>query len=421
MIGQFDFSEKGWVSGSGRRAVWDANSVLPFGKSVRPQYLMSERTYFGALLDAYLTVVEEQQGEDVADAERSRLQDQTAFQEFLWPLWSRAAFMDVSSSTNARTMIAAAVPRYPAGNKVPIFRAQADAPYHAGLVSVLNSLVYDYVLRCRFGGLSLNYFILAETPLPRSTKVVDMLADASLRLAAPAEAFAPIWLLRRDRSRSWRSLWAATPSERLRLRVQMDAAVAALFGVDWEDMLWMMKDVDHPAAVVSSRSSRRFDAKGFWRPEKTIDPELRHSVLTLVAFHDLLDDIGRRPRREAVQEWLAQNDGDGWMLPEEVRLADYGLGRDERAHSPQPVRSRLGDRFFPWQLEQTAADSWEECERHARQLLGAEGYALLQSRIEIGRTESPSHERDTVAAGSAQKRLFPGRPSLFDDGTEDPV
>ena len=48
-----------------------------------------------------------------------------------------------------------------------------------------------------------------------------------------------------------------------------------------------------------------------------------------------------------------------------LRLADYGLGHDERAKEPQPVASRLGPRFYDWQLEQSVEESWEECERHA--------------------------------------------------------
>jgi hypothetical protein len=53
------------------------------------------------------------------------------------------------------------------------------------------------------------------------------------------------------------------------------------------------------------------------------------------------------------------------MLPETLRLADYGLGHDDRAKEYQPVASALGPRFYPWQLEQSVEESWEECERHA--------------------------------------------------------
>jgi hypothetical protein len=86
-------------------------------------------------------------------------------------------------------------------------------------------------------------------------------------------------------------------------------------------------------------------------------PELRHTVLSLVAFHEL--------KRMGLDAFLALNDGDGWMLPETLRLADYGLGHDERAKQPQPVASALGERFLAWQLEQGVEESWEECRRHA--------------------------------------------------------
>ena len=53
------------------------------------------------------------------------------------------------------------------------------------------------------------------------------------------------------------------------------------------------------------------------------------------------------------------------MIPETLRLADYGLGHDDRAKEHQPVASRLGPRFLPWQLEQSVEESWEECRKHA--------------------------------------------------------
>jgi hypothetical protein len=53
------------------------------------------------------------------------------------------------------------------------------------------------------------------------------------------------------------------------------------------------------------------------------------------------------------------------MLPETLCLADYGLGTDDRAKQHQPVAAALGPRFYPWQLEQSAEESWEECDRHA--------------------------------------------------------
>ena len=69
------------------------------------------------------------------------------------------------------------------------------------------------------------------------------------------------------------------------------------------------------------------------------------------------------------------------MLPETLRLADYGLGHDERAEHPQPVASCLGPRFYDWQLVQTAKESWRECHLHARNLLGEYGYRHLLTEL----------------------------------------
>ena len=111
----------------------------------------------------------------------------------------------------------------------------------------------------------------------------------------------------------------------------------------------------------------------------TRTPELRHTVLTLVAFHDIESRVRAADgdRAKGIEAFLAQSHGEGWMLPETLCRADYGLGHDERAERPQPVASSLGPRFYDWQLVQSADESWRECHLHARNLLGMHGYALL--------------------------------------------
>lgn len=90
--------------------------------------------------------------------------------------------------------------------------------------------------------------------------------------------------------------------------------------------------------------------------DKEREPELRHTVLSLVAFQDL--------QRLGLEAFLNQNNGEGWLLPETLRLSDYGLSHDDRARELQPVAARLGERFYPWQLERTV----EESRRHAENL-----------------------------------------------------
>ena len=98
-----------------------------------------------------------------------------------------------------------------------------------------------------------------------------------------------------------------------------------------------------------------------------------------------------------------QNDGEGWTLPETLRLADYGLGHDDRAKQHQPVASRLGPRFYDWQVEQDPDESWRECQLHARNLLGEEGYAKLLAEIECGCSEYDENNAPVLAATTAMK------------------
>ena len=137
-----------------------------------------------------------------------------------------------------------------------------------------------------------------------------------------------------------------------------EAITAFMFGLDGSDAKQIFADCDYPPEKIAVKAfSRSLDCKGFWRVEKDQLPEHRLPVLAQIAFHDLVKmGIGR---------FLSQNDDEGWMLPETLRLADYGLGHDDRAKEHQPVASALGPRFYPWQLEQSVEESWEECERHA--------------------------------------------------------
>ena len=185
-----------------------------------------------------------------------------------------------------------------------------------------------------------------------------------------------------------------------------------MYGVGMGDLGWMLRDCDHPLDVLAQKAFRRkLDPKGFWRIDKDKDPELRHTVLTLVAFHDLQKRIDEQggDRDKGIAAFLAQNNGEGWILPETLRLADYGLGHDDRAQHPQPVASRLGPRFHDWQLAQTPEESWAECERHAKAILGEDGFKALQQPAEKSSVVASAAARPTAQQPQSehrQRRLF---------------
>lgn len=349
MVRQFDFCAATYVSGSGNRAQWALTSWE--NKQIRPQFLMS--------LGDFRT--------------RGSLSDHARF-----------GFRDMTNPTNSRSFIAALIPPNPAGNKLPILDVRDGIVGKLRLVALSNSYCLDFALRIRFstsaGAGSLNPFILYELPLPawQTDSTADFITRASASLSLASETFAPAWIdLRQEqvgitKSSNWRTLWAISRYERRRLASILDALSAYSFGIGGQGLEWILRDCDHPAQVIRSKSfARGLDPKGFWRVDKLEDPELRHTILTQVAFHDL--------QEKGLDAFLAQNDGEGWMIPETLRLADYGLGHDDRAKEHQPVAARLGPRFLPWQLQGTPGQSWEECERHAenlRLLLGEPGPAV---------------------------------------------
>jgi hypothetical protein len=350
MIGQFDFSKKGWVSGKGRTAVW--RDLSWDNKRIEPQFLVRHSDFSAQHRDVFG--------------------------------YSRVAFMDVTASTNTRTMISVALPEFPCGNSAPILLTAKSSVAVAGII---NSYAYDYVVRARCGGLHLNYFIVEETPLIKMDRHCD-----SLLVFGSALSWAPVLatlLMEGSRTDTMRA--ALTPHERLRVRCILDVLVAALYGLSRDDLRWILRECDHPMIRLSERYfCRALDPKGFWRVDKAEDPELRHTVLTLVAFDSLQKLIAVRnsDRDAAITDFLALNDGEGWMLPETLRLADYDLGHDERAQIHQPVAIRCGPRFLKWQSAQTHAERWAECVRHARAILGNDEFERR-----YGAPESPEVAR----------------------------
>ncbi len=327
MFNLFDFCSQGWVRGKGRSAIWED---ISYPKKIMPEYLMR-----------------------LEDFHKSGYREHTV----------RLLFKDISTAIHYRTMLCSIVPNLPAVNAAPILMTEVKSDAMA-LQAILGSLCLDYIARHRIGYLHLNYFIIEELPLPQrpnlNSNILHLLSEYTLRLCGVHEIFAQEWLNNslQTQSRPWRALWAVSPHERIRLRCILDAIVATLYGIDEDALTWILSDCDLPHEILQSNQFKNLaNPKGFWRVDKDKDPELRHTVLSLVAFHDL--------KAKGLDTFLTQNNGDGWMIPETLRLADYDLGHDDRAKEHQPVASRLGPRFLPWQLEQSAEESWEECRKHA--------------------------------------------------------
>jgi hypothetical protein len=376
MIGQFDFSQKGWVRGKGRGSVW---REIPWNeKVVEPQYLMA-----------------------ISNAKENL--EGTFFK-------GKLAIINIASATNARTMYATPLSRVPCGHSAPTLRLKnRGLTEELQLVAILNSFAYDASLRLRIGGLNLTWHYLEETALPGKDRIEAGVAQKAMRLALASQTYAPEWFylisnptMSYIRSvASWKCLWAITHQERLRLRCTLDAIVAELYGLSFEDFAWTLRT--DPS-----------DPKGFWRVDQDQPIELRHTTLALAAFRDLkemgLEAFCNIPDPEGLANC-------GWQIPEKLTFAirDGGIIEfDAHDGETYPVRERLGPRFQPWQLEGLAEESWAECELHARNILGEEKFRQLVERLDGKDAEQYEKQPAAVIGADGQPKLFAtGQPNLF--------
>lgn len=328
------------VRGSGRRAEWD-KEITPFAP-IHPQFLIRAEEYLAS--------------------------DKITLRG------TKIGIRSLSNATNERTIVAGVVADLPSGNSVN-FLTPIKQHLREPFFLVLTSLVFDWQARMRIAGTNINFHFLEEMGLPLPSWLRGVLENwrGGLGLAIPAQAVSRL---------EWNAvLLPLCAAERVRHGAVADALLARVFGLDQGDLKLILNDCDLPEPSGQ--------ANGFWRVDKDQPPELRRTVLTLVAFQDLESKIQSRGGdiRQGIESFLSQNHGEGWMLPETLRLADYGLGHDERAKHPQPVASRLGPRFYDWQLAQSPEESWRECHLHARNLLGEHGY--MQLLADLGEEGAP--------------------------------
>lgn len=136
MVHQFRFAAKRYVSGTGRRALWEpeaTDDVTRFG----PQFFFP----------------------------RSLLPRAAAERVGQW----RVGFCDITGQTNERTLLASRIPaNVVCGNKVPTILFQ-DAPDQRNWgdcwLGIVNSFVFDWIVR-RVVTTTVNYFLLLDLPMP---------------------------------------------------------------------------------------------------------------------------------------------------------------------------------------------------------------------------------------------------------------
>lgn len=359
------------VRGSGRNAKWRSPSETENGLS--PQFLIARDKY--------------------VSSRKVSLRE------------TKVAIRSLSNATNERTIVAGVISDLPAGHSVNYLTPSASH-LRSPCFCILSSLVFDWQARSRIAGTNMTFHFLEEMALPVIDATPARLGPTNVAARPPTAQSPSAGLASQRKTSSLSALgrvplglslttqaatqleWGAVtlallPGERHRRNAVADALVAAAYGLDRDDLAVILEDCDHPEPHGKST--------GFWRVDKDKPPELRHTILTQIAFADLQKHIAAADgdRDAGIQTFMDQNHGEGWLLPETLRLADYNLGHDDRAQHHQPVASELGPRFYDWQLRQPQEEAQAEAHLHARNLLGEHGYRRFLARLDFPHQENP--------------------------------
>ena len=155
------------------------------------------------------------------------------------------AFRDIARATDARTMIAAAVPRVGLGNTAPLITMspEMDRKGVALFLANLNSLVLDFVARQKAQSTHLNWYIVEQLPilpLDRYTKrkfgkkvAAEVIQEAVLELTYTANDMASFArdMGHVDGNGKVQPPYKWDETRRLHLRAKLDAIYFLLYGI----------------------------------------------------------------------------------------------------------------------------------------------------------------------------------------------
>jgi hypothetical protein len=169
--------------------------------------------------------------------------------------WS-LGFKEITSVTNARTMIACIATACGFGNKVPLLLGHTDgqATIFAPLLAAnLNSFAYDFIARQKVHGQTLNLYIVEQLPVLSDIAYAkkfgklharDLVRDHVLRLSYTANDLAAF---AHDMGHIDRKTGKVRPpfkwdeEKRMHLRARLDALYCLLYGItDRDDVRYIL-------------------------------------------------------------------------------------------------------------------------------------------------------------------------------------
>jgi hypothetical protein len=151
----------------------------------------------------------------------------------------RLGFRDIARSTDARTMIAAILPRAVfAGNTLNL----VESPEHTTtlfLSAVMNSFAADYILRLKVTA-HCNMFYIYQLPVPRLTRkdaAFAPIVERAARLICTTPEFDD---LAKEVGLGSHRNGVKDPAKRARIRAELDGLVAHLYGLTEDEFAYIL-------------------------------------------------------------------------------------------------------------------------------------------------------------------------------------
>ena len=169
------------------------------------------------------------------------------------------AFRDVARAADARTCIASLMPSgIAAGDKAPLVFTSRSLIPSACFAAMLSSLVFDYVARQKVGGSSMALFIMKQQPTLTPDQIPSAMQWQIVKRVAELCYFnhdmdgwaSELWEEMSEEQRSElpqlgaQQPWIYNPERRAILQAELDAIFAHLYGLNTEDLRYILDPED---------------------------------------------------------------------------------------------------------------------------------------------------------------------------------
>lgn len=167
-------------------------------------------------------------------------------------------FRDISKSTNERTIIATIVPKQGFNNKTPIIFEESGILDGTIMCGILSSIVFDYVTRQKVGGKSMNFFYVKQFPVLTPEQIPSAMQWQIVKRVAELCYFnhdmdgwaSELWDEMNEEQRAElpqlgaQQPWIYNPERRAILQAELDAIFAHLYGLNTEDLRYILDPED---------------------------------------------------------------------------------------------------------------------------------------------------------------------------------